>query len=56
MIRENVTVNKRLLWQLGAFVLILVLLNMLFQLHISILGSLALTVLLTFAFNGFGRR
>lgn len=48
--------NQRMLWQLGAFVVILFVLNALFALHISIFGSLALTVVLTLAFNAFNRR
>ena len=53
---ENALVNKNMLWQLGLFVLILVALNALFALHISILGSVALTVLITVVFNAFRAR
>ncbi len=48
--------NKKMLWQLVAFVVILIVLNALFALHISIIGSVALTVVLTLAFNIFNRR
>ena len=43
--------KTNLLWQLGVFVLVLIALNAVFQLHISIIGSLLLTVLLSFVFN-----
>lgn len=49
--------KKGYLWQLGVFVLVLLGLNAFFRLHISILGSLALTVGLSFLFSLFrGRR
>ncbi len=48
--------NKNMLWQLGLFVLILVVLNMLFALHISIIGSVLLTVGLSFVFRLIQRR
>jgi hypothetical protein len=45
------------LWQLAMFVLVLIGLNFFFRLHISILGSLLLTVGLSFLFSLFkGRR
>ena len=45
------------LWQLAIFVLVLIGLNFFFRLHISILGSLLLTVGLSFLFSLFkGRR
>ena len=48
--------NRDPLWQLGLFVVALIVLNSLFALHISILGSLALTVALSLAFSAFDRR
>ncbi len=49
---------RRPFWgRLALFVLILVGLNFFFRLHISIIGSLALTVVLSFLFSSFkGRR
>ncbi len=47
--------NKNLVWQLVIFVAILLALNAIFELHISILGSLLLTVVLSFAFSFFRR-
>ena len=43
--------SKNLLWQLGIFVLVLLALNVFFEMHISIIGSLLLTVILSFVFN-----
>ena len=49
--------KKDYLWQLAMFVLVLIGLNFFFRLHISILGSLVLTVGLSFLFSLFkGRR
>jgi hypothetical protein len=48
--------NKSFLWQLAVFVLILVGLNFFFRLHISVIGSLILTVGLTILFRAFQRR
>lgn len=48
--------QTRYLWHLAIFVGILILLNFFFQLHISIIGSLVLTVVLTLAFNFFQKR
>lgn len=43
--------NRNTLVQLAVFVVILLLLNAVFALHISILGSLALTVVLSLVFG-----
>ena len=43
--------SKNLIWQLAIFVLVLVALNFFFQTHISIIGSLLLTVGLSLLFN-----
>ena len=43
--------TKDIFWQLGVFVAVLIALNLVFQLHISIIGSLLLTVLLSVVFN-----
>lgn len=48
--------SKSFLWQLLAFIAILLALNGLFQLHISIIGSVLLTVVLSLAFSGIRRR
>jgi len=49
--------NKSYVWQLAVFVLILLGLNFFFRLHISIIGSLVLTVGLSLLFSFFrGRR
>ena len=48
--------NRSYVWQLALFVLILIGLNFFFRLHISIIGSLVLTVVLSFAFSAFRRR
>lgn len=48
--------NKNLLWQLGIFVAVLLSLNLVFQMHISIIGSLLLTVVLSFVFNAIANR
>ncbi|MGC1220091.1 MAG: hypothetical protein WA883_21670 [Phormidesmis sp.] len=48
--------NKNLLWQLGIFVAVLLALNLVFQMHISIIGSLLLTVALSFVFNAISNR
>lgn len=48
---------SRWVWQLVVFVLVLLGLNFFFRLHISIIGSLVLTVALSFLFSfGKGRR
>ena len=43
--------RKDLIWQLGIFVLVLLILNTFFQMHISIIGSLVLTIVLSLVFN-----
>jgi uncharacterized membrane protein len=43
--------SNNLIWQLGIFVLVLLGLNLFFHLHISIIGSLVLTVVLSLVFN-----
>ena len=43
--------RKDLIWQLGIFVLVLLILNAFFQMHISIIGSLVLTIVLSLVFN-----
>ncbi len=43
-----ITMNKSVLWQLLLFVVLLVALNFFFHLHISIIGSLLLTLGLSF--------
>jgi hypothetical protein len=48
--------NVKYLWQLAVFVAALLLLNLFFHLHISIIGSLLLTIGMSIAFNYFGRR
>lgn len=48
--------NRSYLWQLAVFVLILIGLNFFFRLHISIIGSLVLTLALSFLFSAFRRR
>lgn len=48
--------NRSYLWQLGFFVVVLVLLNLFFHLHISIIGSVILTVVLSLVFNMANRR
>jgi hypothetical protein len=45
--------NKSVLWQLALFVAILLVINFFFHLHISIIGSLLLTVGLSFAIRLF---
>ena len=40
--------NKTVLWQLALFVVVLLALNFFFHLHISIIGSLLLTLGLSF--------
>ena len=47
--------SRNVLYQLAAFVVILLLLNAVFALHISIVGSVVLTLLLSFAFNAMRR-
>ena len=47
--------NRNSLYQLAAFVVILLLLNAVFALHISIIGSVVLTLVLSFAFNAMRR-
>ncbi len=48
--------KRSYLWQLAVFVLVLIGLNFFFGLHISILGSLVLTVGLSFLFSFVGKR
>ena len=48
--------NLNILWQLGIFVLVLLALNTFFGLHISIIGSLVLTIGLSLLFSLFQRR
>ncbi len=48
--------SNKIIWQLLAFIAILLALNALFALHISILGSLLLTVVLSFVFSYFKQR
>lgn len=48
--------NRSYVWQLVVFVLILIGLNFFFGLHISIIGSLVLTLGLSFLFSAFRRR
>ena len=43
--------NKSVLWQLGVFVVVLLALNFFFQLHISIIGSVVLTLGLSLVFR-----
>ena len=52
---ESDPVNRNSLYQLAAFVVILLLLNAVFALHISIIGSVVLTLVLSFAFNAMRR-
>ncbi len=47
--------NRGYLWQLMIFVVVLILLNLFFHLHISIIGSLLLTVGLSVVFNFLNR-
>jgi hypothetical protein len=48
--------TKNLLWQLGVFVLVLLALNFFLDLHISIIGSVVLTLVLSFVFNAIQNR
>ncbi len=48
--------DKTYIRHLAIFVAVLLLLNLFFQLHVSIIGSLLLTVGLNFAFNYFSSR
>lgn len=48
--------NRSYVWQLVVFVLILIGLNFFFGLHISIIGSLVLTLGLSFLFSALRRR
>ncbi|MEJ2583442.1 MAG: hypothetical protein P8127_17730 [Acidobacteriota bacterium] len=48
--------NRSFVWKLGVFVLVLVGLNFFFRLHISIIGSLVLTIGLSLLFSMFSRR
>jgi len=48
--------EKSSVWQLGVFVPVLIGLNFFFGLHISIIGSLILTLGLSFLFSRFRRR
>ncbi len=50
------TMDKTSIRHLAIFIVVLLLLNMFFHLHISIIGSLLLTIGLSFAFNYFDRR
>jgi uncharacterized PurR-regulated membrane protein YhhQ (DUF165 family) len=43
--------SRNLIWQLAIFVLVLLALNVFFQMHISIIGSLLLTIVLSLVFN-----
>ena len=43
--------SKNFIWQLAIFILVLVALNFFFQTHISIIGSLLITIILSFVFN-----
>ncbi|MCA9233960.1 MAG: hypothetical protein KDA44_00715 [Planctomycetales bacterium] len=43
--------NKSVAYQLGVFVVLLIALNFFFHLHISIIGSLLLTLGLSFVMN-----
>ena len=43
--------RKDLIWQLGFFVLVLLVLNAFFQMHISIIGSLVLIIVLSLVFS-----
>jgi hypothetical protein len=56
MVIEEVVVKKSYLWQLAMFVLILLGLNYFFRLHISIIGSVVLTVILSMVFSFFRQR
>ena len=47
--------NKTYVRQILIFVAALVLLNLVFHLHISIIGSVLLTIALNFAFNYFAK-
>ena len=49
-------INKNLIWQLAIFILVLVGLNFFFQAHISIIGSLVLTIVLSLVFNAIQSR
>jgi hypothetical protein len=48
--------RRSYLGQLAVFVLVLIGLNFFFRLHISIIGSLILTVVLSLVFSSFRRR
>jgi hypothetical protein len=48
--------SKALLYQLGIFVLVLIGLNFFLDLHISIIGSVVLTLVLSVAFNAMQNR
>ena len=48
--------NVNILWKLAIFVLVLLVLNAFFDLHISVIASLALTVGLSLLFSLFQRR
>ncbi len=43
--------NKNIIWQLVVFVVVLLLLNQFLHLHISIIGSLVLTIGLNLVFR-----
>ena len=53
---ERGMMRRSYLGQLAVFVLVLIGLNLFFRLHISIIGSLILTVVLSLAFSSFRRR
>lgn len=48
--------NSNLLQQLAIFVVVLIALNFFFHLHISIIGSLVLTLVLSVVFNAMQNR
>ena len=48
--------NSDMLWQLGLFVLILMVLNTMLALNISIIGSVVLTVGMSSVFDALRRR
>lgn len=48
--------NKTYIRHVGIFIGVLLLLNLFFHLHISIIGSLLLTIGLNLAFNFFSNR
>lgn len=48
--------DKTYIRHIVIFVVVLILLNFFFHLHISVIGSVLLTIGLNFAFNYFSRR